>query len=109
VTNVKSTDISSNKIDTVTINANDVSANDISANDISANDISANAISLNVINYGNSYNTTKSIDVNAHLIPTLNKNYNLGTNDSSWNKIYVKDVIRVQMIQVGIKYMLKML
>jgi hypothetical protein len=93
VTNVKSTDISSNKIDTVTINANDVSANDISANDISANDISANAISLNVINYGNSYNTTKSIDVNAHLIPTLNKNYNLGTNDSSWNKIYVKDVI----------------
>ena len=83
VTNVKS-----NKIDTVTINANDVSANDISANDISAN-----TISLNVINYGNSYNTTKSIDVNAHLIPTLNKNYNLGTNHSSWNKIYVKDII----------------
>jgi hypothetical protein len=91
VTNVKSTDISSNKIDTATLNANDISANDISANDISANDISANAISLNVINYGNSYNTPKSIDVNAHLIPTLN--YNLGTNDSSWNKIYVKDVI----------------
>ena len=56
-------------------------------------DISFNDVSLNTIGYGSLNTLNKSINVNAHLIPSTNKNYNLGTNDSSWNKIYVKNVI----------------